>query len=169
MTAENGLMESSASHAPRKVGRPKKPDAGVSHLKRPPLSARFPVHVVMRLRDDVGQWRSRACASELSLAFREGQERFGFRLVGHALRSHEIHLLVEASDAQSLRRGMQGLTIRVARALNRALGRHGKLFADRYQARSLRTPQEVTAVRDAMFAAAARDAQPRTALLKKAL
>src|SRR5262249_10884764 len=40
-------------------------------------------------------------------------------------------------------RGMQGLTIRLARAINRALGRTGKVFADRYHARILKTPTEV--------------------------
>ena len=43
----------------------------------------------------------------------------------------------------ALARGMQGLTIRLARRLNALLGRRGKLFAQRYHARPLRTPTEV--------------------------
>jgi hypothetical protein len=54
-----------------------------------------------------------------------------------------IHLIVEASNRESLSRGMQGLTIRMARKLNRALGRCGQVFADRYYARALKTPREV--------------------------
>jgi len=50
-------------------------------------------------------------------------------------------LLVDA-DAE-LRRGVQGLTIRVAKAVNRALGRRGKVWDDRYHARALPTPREV--------------------------
>jgi hypothetical protein len=38
---------------------------------------------------------------------------------------------------------MQGLNIRIAKALNRVMKRHGKVFADRYHARVLRTPSEV--------------------------
>ena len=38
---------------------------------------------------------------------------------------------------------MRGLSIRIARAINRALRRRGKLFADHYYARVLRTPAEV--------------------------
>jgi hypothetical protein len=38
---------------------------------------------------------------------------------------------------------MQGLTVRLARTLNRALGRKGSLFAERYHARALRTPRVV--------------------------
>ena len=39
--------------------------------------------------------------------------------------------------------GMQGLAIRIARGLNRLWGRKGKVFADRYHDRVLRTPREV--------------------------
>src|SRR5690242_18993869 len=38
---------------------------------------------------------------------------------------------------------MQGLNIRLARAVNRAAQRRGRVFADRYYARPLRTPTEV--------------------------
>jgi len=38
---------------------------------------------------------------------------------------------------------MQGLLVRVARALNRLWGRDGSVFSDRYHARQLRTPKEV--------------------------
>lgn len=54
-----------------------------------------------------------------------------------------VHLLVEADDSRALSRGLQGLGIRMAKALNRALGRRGTVFADRYHARILRAPTEV--------------------------
>jgi putative transposase len=38
---------------------------------------------------------------------------------------------------------MKGLCVRIARALNHALERAGRVFADRYHARHLRTPREV--------------------------
>ena len=38
---------------------------------------------------------------------------------------------------------MQGLVIRLARAINRAAGRTGKVFTDRYHMRDLTTPTEV--------------------------
>ena len=40
---------------------------------------------------------------------------------------------------------MQGLLVRVARALNRLWARQGSVFSDRYHARQLRTPREVRA------------------------
>ena len=56
---------------------------------------------------------------------------------------NHLHLLVEASSASALSRGIQGLSIRIARGVNRAAGRRGKLSADRFHARALNTPREV--------------------------
>ena len=38
---------------------------------------------------------------------------------------------------------MQGLAIRVAKAVNRCLGRSGRVWDDRFHSRALRTPREV--------------------------
>jgi len=54
-----------------------------------------------------------------------------------------IHLLVEAPDGRALSRGLQGLAIRIAKGVNRILGRRGRVWADRFHARALRTPREV--------------------------
>jgi hypothetical protein len=53
------------------------------------------------------------------------------------------HLLVEAANREALSRALQALAIRVARAINRVLGRKGKVFADRYHMRILKTPTEL--------------------------
>src|SRR6476646_7995094 len=128
-------------------GRPHKEGAGVSHLRRPLLNSRFPVHVTMKVRRDVGNLRGRDCSRALARAFRDGRERLGFRLVGYSVQYNHIHLLVEGADSESLSRGMQGLNIRMARRLNRAIGRSGKVFTDRYHAHILRTPTEVANAR----------------------
>ncbi len=54
-----------------------------------------------------------------------------------------MHLLIEAEGTSSLQGGVQGLAIRIARAVNRALGRRGRVWGDRYHARILQTPREV--------------------------
>jgi putative transposase len=54
-----------------------------------------------------------------------------------------LHLLVEADGPTEFERGVRGLAIRVAKAVNRALGRAGRVWAERYHARLLRTPREV--------------------------
>jgi REP element-mobilizing transposase RayT len=69
--------------------------------------------------------------------------RSWFRIVHFSVQTDHIHLLVEASDKISLSRGLMGATIRLARAVNRPLRRSGRVFADRYHARALRTPREV--------------------------
>ena len=66
-----------------------------------------------------------------------------FRLIHYSVQGNHLHLVVEARDKVSLSRGMQGLAVRVARAVNRAASRKGRVFADHYFARALRTPAEV--------------------------
>jgi hypothetical protein len=69
--------------------------------------------------------------------------RNGLRLAHFSVQSNHLHLMVEVHDKLCLSRGTAGLTIRVARAVNRLLHRSGSVFAERYHARALRTPQEV--------------------------
>ena len=76
-------------------------------------------------------------------AFSSGADRFGFRLVEYSIQSNHLHLLCEARDRRALWRGMQGLSVRIAKRLNKLWGRKGRVFADRYHARILRTPREV--------------------------
>jgi hypothetical protein len=78
----------------------------------------------------------------LRRAFREGRERFGFRLVQYAVQPDHLHLIVEAPDKEALSSGIRGLSIRIARQLNGMLRRRGRVFADRYHARQLKTLRE---------------------------
>jgi hypothetical protein len=64
------------------------------------------------------------------------------RLVHFAVLGNHVHLICEAEGEQSLSRGMQGLAIRMAKALNKAVERSGRVFADRYFAKILRTPTQ---------------------------
>src|SRR5258707_12554767 len=52
-------------------------------------------------------------------------------------------MLVEAEDKPSLSRGIMGVAIRMARAVNRVLERHGNVWSERYHSRALKTPREV--------------------------
>jgi REP element-mobilizing transposase RayT len=109
------------------------------------LSARHPVHVTARLRAGLPSLRRDAARVAIEQTFRAGRERFGFRLVQYSLQSNHVHLIAEAADGRALTRGMKGLLVRVARALNRMWGRRGSVFSDRYHARALKTPREVRA------------------------
>ncbi|MGZ6142405.1 MAG: transposase, partial [Myxococcales bacterium] len=79
----------------------------------------------------------------IRVALRAGGQRTKFRVVHYSVQGNHIHLVVEASDELALSRGMQGLAVRIARAVNRAASRKGRLFADHYFARELKTPAEV--------------------------
>src|SRR5215470_13335085 len=114
----------------------------VPHVARPALASRYPVHVTLRTVAEVGNLREAKRFEAVRASFSAGGERFGFRLVHYSVQSNHLHLLAEAPDADALRRGVQGLMIRIAKALNALLGRAGRVFSDRYHLRILRTPRE---------------------------
>jgi len=67
----------------------------------------------------------------------------GFGICHASFQANHIHLIVEAEDRISLARGVQGFAVRVARRVNRTLRRSGRVFAERYHVRALRTPRVV--------------------------
>jgi REP element-mobilizing transposase RayT len=87
--------------------------------------------------------RSKDAYAALQAAFAAGCNRFGFRLTQYSVQRDHIHMICEAKDRRALTRGMQGLLIRVAKALNRLWGRSGSVFGDRYHDKVLRTPKQV--------------------------
>src|SRR5262249_49223463 len=130
-----------AAAAPE-AGRPKTGNAGVPHLPRK-VRPRCPLHVALRLSRHVRQLRSRRCFGILHTAFLAAANRLGSRICEFSVQRDHIHLVVETQDATTLARSMQGLAIRVAKGLNKLMAARGAVFADRYHARSLRTPSEV--------------------------
>jgi len=127
----------------QRPGRPKKKGSRLAHRSRPKLSGREPVHVTWRVRVGLPNLRSPRTMRAIREAFIRGKERMGFRLVHFSVQNNHVHMICEATDATVLSRGLQGLAVRFARGLNRALGRRGKVLADRYHSRVLRTPREV--------------------------
>jgi REP element-mobilizing transposase RayT len=107
------------------------------------MKARHPVHVTMRLREGLPSLRRESLARVVIEAFDAAKARFGVRLVHFSVQSNHLHVIVEVAEHAALARAMQGLAIRVARGLNRHIGRRGAVFAERYHARALRTPLEV--------------------------
>jgi len=122
--------------------KPKFGKAGVSHARRPDHKARHPLHVTLRVRRDVPMLRELGLGAALGRSIRLAS-REAFRVIHFSIQPDHLHLVVEASDRNALSRGMRGLTIRSARAINRCLGRTGQVFPDRYHVRTLATPREV--------------------------
>ena len=79
---------------------------------------------------------------EESLA--EARDRFGLRVIEFSVLGDHLHpLLVEADSKEALSRGMKGLCVRLAKALNTVMSRRGSVFADHYHSRVLGSPTEV--------------------------
>jgi REP element-mobilizing transposase RayT len=97
----------------------------------------------LRVGDWVWNLRSSRAFGRLCLSVEKARGRFGLRIIEFSIQGNHLHLIVEADDDEALSRGMQGLCIRVAKALNGMMGRSGPVFADHYHSRLLRTPTEL--------------------------
>ncbi len=130
----------------RRKGAGRKPaglKAGVPHLKRPKVTRHSPVHVTLRLSAHVPNLRRGEYPSLVKRAIGAGKQGPGFGLVHYSIQANHLHLLIEAKDNVALARGMKALSVRVARAINRARRVKGRVFADRYHAHVLMSPREV--------------------------
>ena len=115
------------------AGRKRTPERrpSVPHRTRPPHKAAHPVHVTLRTTAAVRCLRAARVFPAVRRALAESSHE-GFRIIEFSAQEDHLHLLVEAEDRSSLSRGLSGLAIRVARAVNRALGHRGAVWADRY-------------------------------------
>jgi putative transposase len=135
--------------ARRGAGRKRAPGRrpSVPHRARPTVDARHPALVTLRARPEVASVTSAGCrASTVGraiVAALSASSRADFRVVHFSVQRDHVHLIVEATDATALSRGMRGLAIRCALGVNRALGRCGALWSDRYHALALSTPRMV--------------------------
>lgn len=112
------------------------------HRARPVHRAAHPVHVTLRTCAGLRSLRARGVFPAVRAAIAVGS-RAAFRIVHFSVQSDHVHLVCEAADRPGLSRGIGGLSVRIARAVNRALGRTGRVFGDRYHARDLTSPREV--------------------------
>ena len=118
----------------------KRPD--VRHVTRPAHDPEVPVHVTLRARPEAAFLRAEVVRARIEKALARAQED-GFRVLAFSVQRDHVHLVVEAGLGRSLRSSLQGLTIRVARAINGALRRRGRVWGDRYHRRDLTRPTEV--------------------------
>ena len=129
----------------RRPGAGRKPSGrkvGVSHRTRPPHESRHPVHATLRAQRGIPSLRGERLFRQLERRLATGS-RGGFRILQFSVQRDHVHLIVEADDRSALARGLQGLAIRLAKAVNPLLGRRGRVWGDRYHARALKTPREV--------------------------
>jgi REP element-mobilizing transposase RayT len=114
----------------------------VAHRARPEHKKPHPVHVTLRAVGRLPSLRKQSVFVAMRRSL--GRTTRGwFRIVHFSVQGDHVHMLVEADDKVGLSRGLTGATIRLARAINRVLGRRGRIWSDRYHARALKTPREV--------------------------
>ena len=112
----------------------------VSHSSRPKFEKIMPAHVTLRIANDIPSLRSSRRFRLIRACFERARVRRGMRLVEFTVLSNHLHLIVEADSSTELSRGMQGLCVRLARALNQALERSGRVFADHFHLEILKSP-----------------------------
>jgi REP-associated tyrosine transposase len=100
------------------------------------------VHVTLRAVDAIRCLRSDRVFPAVRRALAAASHA-SFRIVHFSVQNDHVHLIVEADHRNALSGGVRGLAIRLARSVNRVLGRRGRLWGDRYHVRALSTPRAV--------------------------
>lgn len=126
------------------AGRPSsRARPGVPHAARETVRPYQPVHVTLRMADAVWNLRSERSYAAIHRALESARHRPDSRIVHFSILGNHVHLIVEAAGTRALANAVRALSIRLARGLNRMMGRSGPVVADRYHAHVLRTPAEV--------------------------
>ncbi len=142
-------LPQAATHGGKREGAGRKRrllKAELPHRARPDLDETKPLHVTLRMTGRTYSLRSARSARVIERSLLAGVRRGGLRVVQVSVQGNHVHLLVEADGKEALTRGMRGLAIRLAKGMNRMMGTPGRVIADRYHARALRTPTEVRTV-----------------------
>jgi hypothetical protein len=114
----------------------------VPHRRRERHDRHCPAHLTLRASSGLPSLRDERLFAGVRAGL--GAASHGsFRVCEFSVQTDHLHLIVEADGAPAFRAGVRGLIVRLAKAINRALGRHGPVWADRYHVRLLRTPREV--------------------------
>ena len=126
-----------------------------NHIAREKVTARTPVHVTLKLQKRIfGKLDFTRGGEFSSLRHRDylvmfadavrGAAKFGLRVPQYSIQQNHIHLIAEADTAKAFAKGMQSLTISLAKRLrNRLRLSKGQIFLGRYHAHVLKTPSEV--------------------------
>jgi hypothetical protein len=113
------------------------------HDTRAKVDPRYPLQVTIRAVPGLPSLRSARVFGALRRTIaRASFDRF--RVIHFSIQQDHGHFIVEGDEASRARGGMHGLAIRLALAINRALGRRkGRVVGDRYHVRPLTTPRQM--------------------------
>jgi putative transposase len=114
-----------------------------SHQGRPRFTKSRPLHVTLEVNEEVPNLRAANMAPVVSDAIGRANRRVDFRVVHVCVLGSHVHLICEADGPEALASGMKSLNGTIAKALNRRLGRKGRVLASRFHLHVLRTKTEV--------------------------
>ena len=100
------------------------------------------MHVTCRCAKGVGRLRTGEVRQAIARAIAHVNQRKEFRVVHVSVQHDHLHFLVEADDHQTFVSGMRALTITVAKAINAAKQRTGRVFGYRYHATTIESPRQ---------------------------
>ena len=86
--------------------------------------------VTLRLREGLPTLRADDSHELIRSAFAAGSAA-GFRVIEYSVQSNHVHLVAEAGNERALSSGMRGLSVRIARGLNKLWRRMGCVLPDR--------------------------------------
>jgi REP element-mobilizing transposase RayT len=129
------------------AGRKPGPNPKTPHRALARHTGKWPV--LMTLQASIDTLRSRRALDAIAVAV-AGANAVApehFRVVRFSVAPSHVYLIVEARDAGALSSGARSIAIRIARYVNNALSRSGRLWADRWRRRDLKTRADVQSAR----------------------
>jgi REP element-mobilizing transposase RayT len=133
-------------HGGARKGAGRKKRAGKAsdpHRERERFETRLPVQVTLKMRPDVVNLRRDDVFEKIEASLRTGAERDDAKVCDFTVLGDHLHFIVDAANNKALTSVVSSVAIRIAKQINKLLGRKGRVFNDRFHARVLRSPSEV--------------------------
>ena len=106
--------------ARRGAGRPRRgPRRSVPHLRREDFSPHHPLHVTLRVLDEVGRLRRRDAFHAVRKAMLAVATREDFRMVHLSIQGNHLHVICEAASREALTSAMTAFKTSAGRRLNK--------------------------------------------------
>lgn len=121
------------------AGRPRGERPRVRH--RPRRRFREPTVLMVTFRVEKACWilRSEVGFAVMKMVIAKACERFETHIVHFAVLGNHLHLIVESTSRKMLSRAMKGLGVRVAKNINKVVGRKGRVISHRHHTTIVRT------------------------------
>jgi putative transposase len=114
-----------------------------SHQRRPRFTKSRPLQVTLEVDEEVPNLRATHMAPVVCDAIGRANRRVDFRVVHICVLGSHVHLICEADGPEALASGIESLNGTIAKAVNKRLGRKGRVIASRFHLHVLRTKTEV--------------------------